>query len=230
MSLANNQLILGLSLRDDATFTNFYPGDNALLLAALTENLAGRGELFIYLWGMHGVGRTHLLQACCHEMHLNSSAVYLDLKDYQDFSPDILEGLENVELVCLDNINAVLNIRKWEEALFHFYNRLRENNRRLIVSGNIAPGQLMCQLPDLRSRLTSVLSFQVKPLKDAQKLQALLMRAKNRGVVLPESAAQYLLHHNSRNLAELFAILARLEKATLIEQRRITIPFIKSVI
>jgi len=52
-------------------------------------------------------------------------------------------------------------------------------------------------------------------------------RAENRGMMLSEVAAQYLLHHTSRHLPELFNVLDRLEKASLVAQRRITIPFIK---
>ena len=61
-----SQLTLGLALRDDATFSNFYPGDNLALLNHLQVFSAGKGEQFIYLWGAAGMGRTHLLQACCH--------------------------------------------------------------------------------------------------------------------------------------------------------------------
>jgi DnaA family protein len=224
------QLLLGVSLRDDATFANFFTGDNGPLIAALNHCLSGNGESFIYLWGASGVGRNHLLQACCHEMNQNHSAVYLDLKEYADFSPEILEGFDQIDLICLDNIHAVLNDNSWEEALFHFYNRVHEQKKRLIVAGNTLPAQLPCNLADLQSRLAWGLTFHVKPLNDHQKLQALIMRTKNRGMILPEAAAQYLLHHMSRNLSQLFKILTLLEKATLVEQRRITIPFIKAVI
>ena len=229
-TVASSQLILGLSLRDDARFSNFASGGNESLILALKNCLSGKGEPFIYLWGACGVGRTHLLQACCHEMNENQSAFYLDLQEYKKFSPEILEGLDQVDLICLDNINAVLNNRLWEEALFHFYNRVREQKKRLIVAGSMLPTQLPCDLADLRSRLAWGLTFQIRPLDDVQKLVALRLRAESRGMILSEIAAQYLLHHTSRHLAELFKLLDTLEKATLVEQRRITIPFIKSVL
>jgi len=224
------QLVLNLSLRDDATFSNYFPGNNGAVVEALKLCVSGKGESFVYLWGAKGVGRSHLLQACCHEMSENDSAVYLDLDEYGDFAPEILEGFDHIDLVCIDNINSVLNRTHWEEALFHFYNRAQEQKKRLIVSGNTLPSQLLCELADLRSRLAWGLSFQVKALSDDHKLSALSLRAKNRGLILPETAGQYLLHHMSRNLSELFKLLDRLEKASLIEQRRITIPFIKSVV
>lgn len=228
--MISSQLALGLSLRDDATFENFFVGDNASVIEALNNCITGNGESFIYLWGIEGVGRSHLLQACCHEINENKSAAYLNLKEYEDFSPEILDGFDQIDLVCLDHINAVLNRDDWEEALFHFYNRAREKRKRLIVSGNTLPAQLPSNLADLRSRLAWGLTFQVKALNDAQKVVALSMRAKNRGMILPETAGQYLLYHMSRNLSELFKVLDLLEKTSLVEQRRITIPFIKSVL
>ena len=228
--MASPQLIFRLALRDDATFDNYYAGSNGAIIDALQRGVRGDGERMIYLWGAGSVGRSHLLQACCHAMDDRHTVAYIDLKEYEDFSTEILAGLEAVDLVCLDNINAVLNRSDWEEALFHFYNRCRDQQRRLIVSGLSVPSQLPCELADLRSRLAWGLVFQIKPLDDTQKVAALMMRAKRRGMVLVDTAAQYLLHHSPRDLTQLFGVLDRLEKASLVEQRRITIPFIKSVI
>jgi len=228
--MISSQLILGLSLEDDATFNNFFVGDNATAIAALNNCISGDGESFIYLWGAAGVGRSHLLQACCHEVDESQTTAYIDLRGYQRFSPEILEGFDHIDLVCIDHVNEVLTRDDWEEALFYFYNRARDNKKRLIVSGTMLPAQLPCHLADLRSRLASGLTFQIKALNDTQKLMALSQRAKNRGMFLSEIAGQYLLHHLPRNLPELFKILDILEKESLVEQRRITIPFIKSVL
>lgn len=228
--MTTHQLTLGLSLSDDATFLNFYQGDNAAVVAALKACLAGQGEWFIYLWGDRGVGCSHLLQACCHQVGEGHAAVYFDFCEVQSFSPAILEGLEEIHLVCLDNIQAVLGCAEWEEALFYFYNRMAKRRTAFIAAGKMAPAQLPCQLADLRSRLSAGLTFRVKQLNDQQKCAALMMRASRRGMIFPESSAHYLLHHASRSFTELLNILDVLEQATLIEQRRITVPFIKSVL
>ena len=58
------QLPLGVRLRDDATFANYYPGANAAALGyveRLCQPDAGWGDSLIYLWGSAGVGRSHLL-------------------------------------------------------------------------------------------------------------------------------------------------------------------------
>ena len=142
------QLPLSLKLRDDAIFDNFFVGDNAQLIEILKSFILKKSEQFIYCYGDNGAGRTHLLQSCCHAA---DAIFYLPLSSYADFSPDIFEALENQPCVCIDDVDAIIGNSTWEEALFHFYNRARENNTQLLVSAQKPPQQLHCLLPDLQS-------------------------------------------------------------------------------
>lgn len=60
------QLPLNIQLPEAANFDAYVVGDNALLLEMLRQCSAGQGEPQIYCWSEPGLGRTHLLQACCH--------------------------------------------------------------------------------------------------------------------------------------------------------------------
>lgn len=139
----------------------------------------------------------------------------------------LLEGMEHLNLICVDNVEAVAGNREWEEALFHLYNRIRQEGNTLIVGANAAPRQLTIQLPDLVSRLSWGAVFQVAELSDEEKIMAIRMRAGLRGIQLPEDVAKYLVHHASRKMSDLSLMLDRLDKASLSAQRKVTIPFIK---
>ena len=231
MMKTEQQLPLQLSLRDDATFENFLCGKNTIVLEALHALLANRGEHFIYCWGALGVGRSHLLQACCHALASTSNqVVYLSLQNMPSLSPSVLENLEQLSLICIDDIDVVLGNTQWEEALFHFYNRVRDANSRLVVSASCAPRESNCQLMDLRSRLAWGLVFKIESLTDEEKIQALQMRAENRGLVLPKEVGQYLLRRFPRNMVNLFDVLEKLDQASLIAKRLLTIPFVKTVL
>lgn len=227
----SGQLSLGLELRDDTTFDNFCVGSNQAVLTGLRQLLQGVGESYIYLWGELGVGRTHLLQACCHALDaIERPTLYLPLNDATQLDPAMLEGMESMDLICLDGINAVIGQRPWEEAIFHLYNRVLMTPARLIVAGDLVANQLPCLMPDLRSRLAQGLVLQVQALNDDDKLAALQMRAKRRGLVLSDEVGQYLLRHYPRNMVVLFDALEKLDHASLVQQRRLTIPFVKSVL
>jgi DnaA family protein len=216
-----NQLTLNIRLRDDATFANFYSENNQQLLTHLQTNT----DLFIYLWGKSGSGRSHLLQATCQAA---KSAIYLPITT--KLEPEILSGLENMDVLCLDDIHHIAGIKTWEEAIFHLFNKLATNITRLIISANTPPASLPIMLPDLKSRLASGITFQVQPLSDQQKLTALQLRAKNRGLQLSQEVGEFLLNRYARDTNSLFTILEKLDQASLATQRKLTIPFIKTIL
>lgn len=226
-----NQLTLGVSLKDEATFANFYPGNNAQLLHALKNAAQGTGEHVIYFYGLSGEGCTHLLQACCHEAHLyRQSAVYIPLENFTDFSPEIFHGLEALQLICIDDLHKIAGKTEWEEAFLYLYNRIRDAGGRLIVAANVIPKILGLTLPDVESRLEWGMIFQLQPLTDPEKLQALMMRAERRGMSLPEEVGKFILTHCPRHMSTLFAALETLDKISLAAQRKLTIPFVKTVL
>ncbi|HEX4044792.1 MAG TPA: DnaA regulatory inactivator Hda [Gammaproteobacteria bacterium] len=231
MSSLSAQLTLGLSLKDDATFDNFYPAQNTTIITALKKAASGQGEKMIYLYGMRGQGHSHLLQACCHAAHQQQHrSVYLPLANLLLLSPDICQGLESLSLVCLDDIDAIAGNAVWEEAIFHLYNRVYDAGGILIIAGHHDHQTIPLILPDLRSRLAWGVGYRLQPLADEEKLAALIMRAKRRGMGLSKEVGKYILTHCPRHMRTLFAALDILDKASLAAQRRLTIPFVKEVL
>jgi len=229
------QLSLSVNLNDDATFENFYAPPqthNAMVVQGLRQQLNDGGESFIYVWGAPGCGLTHLLQAACHQAQSAGLSVqYLPLRDLVGYAPEeLFTGLEMVDLVCLDCLPTVAGRPDWELAIFNLYNRLREEGKRLLVAAEHSPRELALSLEDLRSRLQWGLTYQVHSLSDDDKQQALQMRARARGLELSDEVAQYIIQRLPRDTNELFWQLQRLDHASLAEQRKLTIPFVKKVL
>src|SRR3989338_850658 len=230
--MAVAQMTLNLNLRDDAVLENFFSGkQNKQLLKILHAMAHGRGERFAYLWGNKGVGRTHLLQACCQVINqLKLPSFYLSLQDLLNLKSEILQDLESLQLVCLDDVDSIAGNAEWEEAFFGFLNRMHDAKRRLIVAGNLPPARLGIALPDIKSRLSQAMIFQVNALTDDEKIEALRARAKARGLNLSKTVTEFLLRHCPRDMGSLFVALDKLDKASLAAQHKLTIPFVKSVL
>jgi DnaA family protein len=221
------QLLLNIKLNDHAHFENFYFTENALTVHTL-KKLSHLKENFIYLWGQKSVGKTHLLQACCHTyQNHHSPIIYIPLKQHRSFSLEILKGLHHIDLVCLDDVDVVSTDIHWAEALFHCYNSVQQYGKKLIVSASASPKQLPCVLPDLQSRYNHGLTLTLEDLSDIEKIQAIQMRIKNRGLVIHKDVVTFLINHYPRDLKALFNALDQLEEISLRQQRRITIPLIK---
>ena len=226
------QLALEISLKDDATFDSYYKTNNEMAYACIVNIAQGKGEQFIYLWGGTGVGKTHLLQAACHfASEREISAVYLPLETIiTSFAIDRLSGLENVDLVCLDNIQAIAARTKWEERLFHLFNNIKNNQNKLLIAADRPPMQINLDLLDLKSRLSSGVVYQLHDLEDEAKLMVLQSRAKSKGLELDYAVGRFLLRRCSRSMSHLCAALEKLDKASLAKQRKLTMPFVKQVL
>lgn len=225
------QLVLGIAPRDDATFSNLCVGGNRQLTEALKKLSQKQGEQFIYMWGSTGVGRTHLLQACCHQARMfHFSSLYLPLARLSELNLDMLSDLEMLDLLCIDDIQHIAGITQWEEAFFHLYNRLRASQTRVVISANMPPKELGIQSPDVLSRLMWGLAFHIQALSEQEKLDSLYIRARARGLLMTEDVARFLLTRCNRDMRSLMMALDMLDKASMIEKRRLTIPFVKSVL
>jgi len=226
-----SQLALPLSLQDRGVFESFWPADNEALVAFLT-NLADAAPEAVasggcWLWGGAATGKTHLLHAVCERR--GGDAVFLPLERFADRGPAILEGLASRHSVCLDNIDAVAGVDDFELALFALLNQIADSQALLVVSAKAAPRDCGFQLADLQSRLSRLPVFRVEPLDEGGCVQALRLRASQRGLELPDDTARFLLNRSRRDMASLYRLLDKLDTEALIAQRRLTTPFVREV-
>jgi DnaA-homolog protein len=230
------QLTLPLfTVQADNTFQSFYPSPvNVTAFHCLQAVVAGKNTInYIYLWGHSGAGCSHLLQACCYEARAQGlKAAYILLSHYhKHYTPYDLQTLaSDYQFVCLDALDCIVGKPAWEKALFHTYNDFVTYNIPFVIAAHAVPQQLAFQLPDLVSRLNSGLLFQIHLLNDEAKLAALQLRAKLRGFSLPRPVGLFLLARLSRHPTRLFAVLDQLDESTLAHHRRLTIPFVKTVL
>ena len=181
--------------------------------------------------GASGSGKSHLLYAACVQaQELGLTSQLLSLEDFKAWSPRILDQLEELDLVCLDNIQAIAGDVSWQVAVFDLYNRMTEQGKALIIVADQAPTELGITLPDLVSRLQACTSFQLRLLGDEDKQKLLQQKARLRGMELPDEVARFLLNRQQRDIRELVQILDLLDKASIVHQRKLTIPFVKDML
>ena len=228
------QFTLAVTLPDDETLLSFYGAESSPAVAFIQQYLNPQSDLLqppVFIFGASGSGKSHLLYAACvqaQELGLTSQLLTLD--EFKQYSPRMLDNLEQLDLVCLDNIGAVAADSAWQVALFDLYNRLAEHGKKLIIVADDQPTALGFTLPDLVSRLQACTVFQLRLLSDDDKQKLLQQKARLRGLDLPDEVARYLLNRQQRDIRALVSTLDILDKASMVHQRRLTIPFIKDVL
>lgn len=215
------QLPLAVQLRESASFESYYPGPNAEAVQAL-QMLAQP----VLLYGPPGSGRSHLLQAAARRHR----AAYLPLAELEEHGPSLLEGLETAPAVCIDDLERVSPQREWCIALLRLVDQLRARGAGYVFAADAPPERLELALPDLRTRLGACSRFGLKPLRDDDRRELLRERAKGRGLEMPEEVARWLVNHRARDIPSLLEALERLDREALAAKRRLTLPFVQSVL
>lgn len=223
------QLLLPITKFENEKFSNFHQGNNSLLINSLHKNFATLNQRFFYIWGGDSMGKSHLLKACCNELiQQGGSAIYIPLSNHKQFSHAVLENLEQQDLVCLDDLQAICGNQVWEEAVFNLFNRIKENpSAMLIISANQSPYGLNINLPDLGSRLTWGEIYQLQELTDQQKSEVLQQIASDLGVELSVKSALFLIRRMPRDLRSLISALHTLNEVSLQNNCKLSIPKIK---
>lgn len=230
-SQIKQQLALTMQRIDEASFADFCWSGNEFLQEQILHTLPEKKERLCYVWGVPGSGKSHMLQALCQAMsQAGHTVAYLPLKLLQDWDPAVMEGMAEHEWVVIDDIDHIAGKSNWEEALFHLYNRIQASEHSLLMTGAVPPAASQIHLPDLQSRLACGLILQIHELSDVDKIITLQHLAKKRGLDLSTNVGQYILNRCDRNMHDLQVILDRLDHASLVAQRKITIPFVKNVL
>lgn len=225
------QLPLEVRLADYALFETFFAGPNDACLHALRDVAAVAAYSFAWVWGPPESGRSHLLQACVNAADsAGGRSAYVPLDRRIGLVPEVIDGLDACDVVCIDDADAVAGDAAWERGLFLLFEGVRQRGGRLIMAAGRAPAHCDFALPDLASRFTSGATFRLRNLSDEERVRAMQLRAEWRGLDLPDDVANYVLSRVERGTASLFDLLDRLDREALVAQRRLTIPFVREVL
>jgi DnaA family protein len=212
-------------------FESFLPGRNAQAVEHAARVASGQVGGVTWICGPAGAGKTHLLQAICSRgSETGSRAGYFPLTELRSLGVGVLDGLGLLECACIDDIERITGELEWERALFGLLREMQEKEARLIVAAQSPPALLSWKLPDLGSRFMAASIFQLRKLDEREQQQALQLRARLRGFELPDDTSRWLQRRFPRDMRTMYELLDTLDEAALVAQRRLTVPFIRSVL
>ena len=204
-------------------FRELWPGRNGEALAALRTP----GTVPLWLWGASGSGKTHLLQAVARPRGI--STAYFPLARPLALPPEALAG-SSAPRALSRRCRRRSRRWSWERALFRLFNEAADcTPLDFCGRGAAAPSADRC-LEDWRSQRRRLCGLSIHELDDDGRIEALRLRAAQRGLQLPYETSEYLLKRMPRDLRSLFDILDQLDEASLAAQRRLTIPFIRDAL
>lgn len=228
----SQQYPLDIAPRTFATFETFVSTRDNVLLDSLKElRIQLKEPRQFYLWGAGQTGKSHLLQAICnHLASTKQNSIYLPLNEFSSNDSNILQDIHHLDVVCVDDVDQVIGDYNWEKALFQLINELRIDNKSIVMTASNKPSAMKLLIPDLASRLVWGPVYKLNVLDDEQKATALQLHAEARGFKISSDVCGYLIKRYSRELKRLVGLLNQIDQQSLIQKRKVTVPFVKTVL
>ena len=168
----------------------------------------------VLLYGEEGSGKTHLAhiwQSISNAKFLNQSSLH---NLYFADKSLILEDIDNVD----------------PNTLLHLINIVQEKRQYLLLTSNSSPAKLDIKLDDLRSRILAIPSIAISA-PDSDLFKAVLLKhISDRSLQVNSVAVDYILPRIERSFTKLIRLVNKLESASKISKRPITIPLIKEIL
>ena len=228
MNDSHKQIPLDFKKPNNQSFNDFIVESNSKTIESLKLFAESTAYIF-YLWGETGSGKSHLLNAFIeNNIQANKPSVLIQPKDL--INREYVSLIDMFEYICIDDSDLISSDKLLEEALFFWINEVKQAQKKLVLASKISNQDGQWQLADLRSRLASGQTHQLKPLSRDGVLMAFNQQATEQGINIDGKVINYLENNCSMNMAFLKQLLNELDKATLIHKKQVTIPLIKNIL
>jgi DnaA family protein len=206
----------------------------------LLENLLGNQQILdfinqlyfqecsaeIYVYGETGRGKTHLLQgAISRALAKKKNAMYIACNE--PIPEYVIDYIDQLDWISIDNVNLIDS--QQQHLFFDLYNRARQAEVSMLVSGPTAPSNLSI-MKDLKTRLGLAAVFELEELNDDLTKEVLRNQMSERNLTIDPKIYEYLFRHYSRNVNILISAINLLDRASLQSKQGITIPFVKKTL
>ena len=184
----------------------------------------------IIIFGDSGTGKTHLSKI----WQKRSSAINLSLIKFKKIR---LESFFiKKKLFIIENISNFFDkIKKkdkenLEKNLLHFYNLIDEKRGYVVLTASIAPKFWGINLPDLKSRILSSTTINIKKPDDELLSSVLVKLFIDKQILIDKKIIKFIVYRSERSFTSLQSLVNKIDEQSLITKKKININFVKKLI
>ena len=224
------QLALQIQINERASLNNFFVSKNNSKTIQILKNilLDSNNGVQMFIDDLGSNGKSYLLQAICNDFSNSSnSSIYIPMQEAINLDPSILEGVSELNLICIDDVDLINKRREWELALFNLINECYEKDCFLLLSGSV---NKLEAIPDLVTRIKKMETLRLEAINDDELLEATQAISKNLNIEISDKNMNYLINNSKRDIKTISRTLSQLEKESLERKKSIGLNLIKEVI
>jgi chromosomal replication initiator protein len=220
-----NLPVVDRSLNSKYTFESFVVGScNQFAHAASLAVAEAPGKTYnpLFLYGGVGLGKTHLMHACGHEIKLRNRHLKLCYISSEKFMNELINAIRydktqtfrekyrSVDVLLIDDVQFMAGKERTQEEFFHTFNALYEQQKQIVISSDCPPREIPTLEERLHSRFEWGLIADLEPPDLETKVAILKRKAELMGISLEDDIALFIATRVKNNVRELEGSLIRL--------------------
>ena len=184
----------------------------------------------IIIFGDSGTGKTHLSKI----WQKKTSAIILNLNKFKKIKFDNF-FLKKKKFIIENISNFFDKIKKkdkenLEKNLLHFYNLIDEKRGYVVLTASIAPKFWGINLPDLKSRILSSTTINIKKPDDELLSSVLVKLFIDKQILIDKKIIKFIVYRSERSFTSLQSLVNKIDEQSLITKKKININFVKKLI
>ena len=227
-----NQLILKYQKNVKQTFNNYYSenSENELTLDSIKKIFENKNNQ-IFIWGSRCSGKSHILYSACNYFNdFKKRCVYLPMKNFVKFNKDILVGVDEYDLICVDDIDLIFGIEEWEKSFFFLINKILDNSKKIIYTSSMNTSSKNINLQDLQSRLKWGLNLKISNENDVVKEKILKKIIYEEEYNISDNVSSFLLNRKDRDLCSLINKIHKLGHHSFSTKKRVNLKDVNNIL
>ena len=235
-----------MNLNSRYTFDNFVIGAgnrhaHAYSLAVANSPAKTYNPLFIY--GGVGLGKTHLIQAICHQIRSNTpGGAKICYISSEKFTNELIDAIQhrstaafrqkyrNVEVLVIDDIHFIAGKESTQEEFFHTFNTLYDAHKQIVFSSDRPPKEITNLQERLVSRFGWGLTTDIQPPDLETRVAILKKKIEREPMNVPDDVIFFIAQLIKTNIRELEGALIRTIAYSLLEEAPVTLQLTKEVL
>ncbi len=213
------------------TFDTFIVGSSNKFAHAASQAVAAdpsRAYNPLFIYGNSGLGKTHLLNAICHEIKKdkpNSNIIYVK---GDQFTNELIEAIQSkttsefqqkyrkADIFLIDDIQFIGGKESTQEEFFHTFNSIHEAGHQIVLTSDRPPKEIKTLEDRLKSRFEMGLIADIQPPDYETRIAIIRRKAQLLNINLPEDVAEHIANRLKTNIRQLEGVVKKLKAYSLI--------------
>lgn len=185
------------------------------------SSFSNYNPLFIY--GNSGLGKTHILNAICHEVEKNYPDMNIVYIRAEQFANEFYQALQdktidefhnkyrnNIDVFLIDDIQFISGKTSTEEEFFHTFDTLVYNGRQVVLTSDRPPKDIQSITDRLKSRFEDGLLADIQPPEFETRCEIIKRKARLLNLQIDEPVVSYIAEKIKTNIRQLEGVTKKL--------------------